>query len=457
MQIKAEQGIGVKSYFRYYERRFRRDNEEMRQRRRIGVARAPCVPPAYPASSEATPEAADPMTDTDYTLCTTPDVIAGAVAAITRADTVAFDTEFHSERTYVPRLMLLQVATADGIWLVDPLAGVDLGPLYEALTAPGRLVVGHALKNDLRIVWLLTGRTPPSAWDTQTAAAFLGFGLQIGLAALLHSALGVHQPKGDQMADWSQRPLPDRMLGYAAGDVRNLLELYRRQRAELTRRNRLAWVQEECAELTDPARYVRDPDSAFQKLKGGRRIDAREAGVLRALADERDALAQEQDMVPHFLIPDDVVHLLARAAPRARKDLDGDRRLQHRAVHRHADRWLAAIVRGLAAPHHGEPRNPPPPPELEAVAALVMLGVQDLAQRLEIAPQLLSKRDLLVHALRDGPHSREALADAAQLRGWRREVLGATLWDLVAGRLHAVCRPGGPAGVRVAFEGEAAA
>ena len=272
-------------------------------------------------------------------------------------------------------------------------------------------------------------------------------------STLLHSALGVHQPKGDQMADWSQRPLPDRMLGYSAGDVRNLFELYDRQRAELTRRERLAWVEEECADLTDPSRYVRDPDNAFLKLQGGRRLDAREAGVLRALAEEREALAQEQDMVPHFLIPDEVVHLLARHAPRARKDLDGDRRMQHRAVHRHADRWLAAILRGLTTPHHREPGRAPPPPELEAVAALVMLGVQDLAQRLDIAPQLLSKRDILVNALRDGPRSREALADAAQLRGWRRDVLGNTLWDLVDGRLHAVCRPGGPAGVRVAFEG----
>ncbi|MSP90700.1 MAG: ribonuclease D [Myxococcales bacterium] len=396
------------------------------------------------------------MTETDYTLCNTPAAVAAAVAAIEGADTVAFDTEFHSERTYVPRLMLLQVATAAGIWLVDPIAGIDLGPLYAALTGPGRRVVGHALKNDLRIVWMLTGRTPPRAWDTQTAAAFLGHGLQIGLSTLLHSVLGVHQPKGDQMADWSQRPLPDRMLGYAAGDVRNLLELYRLQRAELMRRDRLAWVEEECAELTEPTRYVRDPDNAFLKLQGGRRLDAREAGVLRALAEEREALAQEQDLVPHFLIPDEVVHLLARHAPRARKDLDGDRRMQHRAVHRHADRWLAAIARGLAAPHHREPGRSPPPPELEAVAALVMLGVQDLAYRLDIAPQLLSKRDILVQALREAPRTRDALADAAQLRGWRRDVLGATLWDLVDGRLHAVCRPGGPAGVRVAFESPAA-
>ena len=141
------------------------------------------------------------------------------VDALNRADLVGFDTEFHSERTYVPRLMLLQFATHDGIWLVDPLAEIDLKPLVQALRRPDLTVIGHALRNDLRILWLQFNLLPQRVFDTQIAAAFLGHGLQIGLAGLLQTALGVHQPKGDQMADWSKRPLPERMAGYAAGDL----------------------------------------------------------------------------------------------------------------------------------------------------------------------------------------------------------------------------------------------
>lgn len=366
---------------------------------------------------------------------------------------VAFDTEFHSERTYVPRLMLVQVATREGVYLVDPLA-LDARPLFEALAQPGKVVVGHALKNDLRIAWLQFGVTFEQVFDTQIAAAFLGHGLQIGLGTLLQSALRVHQPKGEQMSDWSQRPLPERMLGYAVGDVAHLLKLYDLLHAELHHLGRVEWVREECQELTDPARYARDPEAAWRKVAGGRRMDPKEAGVLHALAAEREVIAMEEDVVPHFLVPDDVLLLLTRVQPRSRRDLDGDRRMQQRAVQRYAQRWIDAVHRGLRTPIQRPAGRPPPGAELEAVASLMMLLVGDIAARSSLAPQLLIKRDTLLHALRESPTKPEELAEAAELRGWRAEILVEPLWDLLVGRTRVRCQPGGPGGVRVAFDGQ---
>lgn len=362
------------------------------------------------------------------------------VSALSGADLVGFDTEFHSERTYVPRLMLLQLATRDGLWLVDPLADMDLRPLVEALQRPNLTVIGHALRNDLRILWLQFNLLPARVFDTQVAAAFLGHGLQIGLSGLLQSLLGVHQPKGDQMADWSKRPLPERMVGYAAGDVAHLLPLHTLLTDELTRLGRAEWVAQECAILTDPAPYIRDPDAAFQRVAGGRRMDAREAGVVRALAVEREQIAQEEDIVPHFLLPDEMLHTLARVAPVRRSDLENDRRLNHRTVHRHAQRWLDAVSRGLAEPHHRPAGRTPPGWELEAVAALMMLLVNDIAVKQNLAPQLLVKRETLLNAVREPLATPEALAQALDLTGWRAELLIEPMWTLLDGQLAVRCQ-----------------
>lgn len=394
------------------------------------------------------PHSAPPHTQP---LIATPPQLDHLIAALGRTDLVAFDTEFHSERTYIPKLMLLQFATDQGLWLVDPLARLDLQPLMEALRRPGLTVVGHALRNDLRILWLQFGVLPAQVFDTQVAAAFLGHGLQIGLAGLLQSVLGVHQSKGDQMADWSRRPLPERMAGYAAGDVAHLLELHKRLQAELTRRGRAAWVAEECAVLTDGNVYVRDADAAFQRVAGGRRMDAREAGLLRALAVEREAIAQEEDLVPHFLLPDETLHILARLAPKHRQELEGDRRLTHRTVQRYADRWLQAVARGLSEPFQRPAGRPPPSWELEAVAALLMLLVNDIALKQNIAPQMLVKRDAVLNAVREPHATPEAWAEALELKGWRAELLVGPLWQLLNGDLAVRCKQNQVSGLRVEF------
>jgi ribonuclease D len=384
-------------------------------------------------------------------LVTTESEVAQVCQALQQSPRAAFDTEFHSERTYAPRLMLVQVATDNDLWVIDPLAGPSLQPLFDALARPGLVVVGHALRNDLRIAWLTYRVVPSEVFDTQVAAAFLGHGLQVGLGTLLEAELGVHQPKGDQMADWSQRPLPERLHGYAAGDVRHLLELHDCLSRHLQERGRLDWVHEECAELSEPTRHARDPDSAFHRLAGSRRMDANEAGVLYALAEEREAIAQQEDMVPHFLLPDEVLQQLARHAPNHRRDLDADRRFQHRAVHRYAERWLAAIARGRRKPLHRPSGRPPPAPELDSVAALMMLLVQEVAQKHELAPALLVKRDMVLNALRSRPGDAEALALAAELHGWRKDLLAEPLWGLLDRRLRAQVVDDGKVGMRVVF------
>ena len=364
---------------------------------------------------------------------------------------VAVDTEFHGERSYIPHLMLVQIASEQAIYLVDPLAEIDLHPLFSCLARPELLVIGHALHNDLEIIYRRYDLVVSSIFDTQIAGAFLGYGLQIGLTALLRTLSRVKLAKGSQMSDWSRRPLPERQVQYAANDVRFLLAAHDKMSAALDRRGRVQWVDEECARLEDGQRYARDPKDAHRKVSGGRNLKPHEAGVLVELAAERDYIAAELDRVPHFVISDDILVALSRRAPRTVNDLAGDRRLRNRQVQRHAERLITAIDRGREKPWRRPKGRPPAGPGVEAVAAMVMLMVGQIATKESIAPPLLLKRKIIQGALQDGAGDRETLLDELGLYGWRRSLLGDTIWELVDGKRAAVCRRDRD-GMYVAFE-----
>ncbi len=380
------------------------------------------------------------------------EALGALIADLDGLSRVAIDTEFHGERSYIPHLMLVQIASEQAIYLVDPLAEIDLQSLFSSLARPELLVIGHALHNDLEIVYRRHGLAVSSVFDTQVAGAFLGHGLQIGLTALVRTLLRVKLAKGSQMSDWSRRPLPDRQLQYAANDVRFLLALHDKMSAALERRGRTTWVSEECARLEDGQRYARDPMDAHRRVSGGRNLRPHEAGILVELAAERDYIAAELDKVPHFVFSDDILVALSRRAPKTIKDMSSDRRLRNRQVQRHADRLLSAIERGRGKPWKRPSGRPPAGAGVEAVAALIMLMVGQIATSESLAPALLLKRKIVQSALQDGDGDRESLLDALALHGWRRALLGDAIWELVDGERAAVCRRD-KGGLYVAFEG----
>jgi ribonuclease D len=355
------------------------------------------------------------------------------------AERVGIDTEFHGERSYIPRLMLVQVATEEHIYLVDPLANLDLLPVFELLAAPSPLVIGHALHNDLEIVYLRYGLRLKGVFDTQIGGAFLGHGLQAGLATLLRTILDVRLPKDGQMSDWSRRPLPSRQLNYAANDVRHLLEVHDHMSGELERLHRQPWVEQECALLGADGRYERDGETAFRKVSGARGLRHPQTGILVELAAERERIAAELDRIPHHMMSDDLLMALCRAAPKDREALNGDRRFRNRQLHRNADRLLAAIARGRQRKVARPLRRKTAGPGGETVSALVMLLVGRVAEQHNLAPQLLLRRKTVLSALAEDPTDRESMATALGLRGWRAELLANQIWELLNGRCSARC------------------
>lgn len=358
-----------------------------------------------------------------------PPALAELCDRLRRCDWVALDTEFIRERTYYPQLCLLQLATDDLVACVDPLAGLDLAPLFDRLYEPALTKVLHAAQQDLEILSRLRGMPPAPLFDTQIAATVLGHGEQIGYAALVEAVLGVGLDKSQVRTDWSRRPLSAEQLRYAADDVIYLGVIYRHQRAELEARGRLTWLAEDFAALADAARYRIDPEQSWRRIKGANKLRGRRLNVLRALAAWRERTAMATDRPRRWLLGDDVLLDLARLLPADAEALSRLRGLSDERRRRYGDTLLELIATASAEPPERWPALPAGKPlalPQEALVDALLAIVRLAAQEHEVSPgSLASRRDL--EQLVQGQ-------DAAVLHGWRRVLAGQRISEFLAGQ-----------------------
>ena len=375
-------------------------------------------------------------------LLTTSEALAAFADEIRAAGRVALDTEFVWERTYRPVLGVVQLATPSRCVIADAVAMGDLSPLFPVLKAPDIPVVLHGGGQDLEILALLMGTPVRGVVDTQVEAAFLGHGLQVGLGAILERMLKVRIRKDQTYTDWVRRPLKPEQLAYAKADVAHLLPLHDALRADLERRGRAAWVEEELRDLEDPRRWRPTPEEErYLGVKGWQRLDPREIAVLRALAAWRERTARRANIRPQFVANDAVLTTLA-ARPVAHVDeLRGVRGLTPGTVDRHGRAIVAAVQEALACPQEQWPQRPArvrrqAPPS--GLTALLRAAVQVVADRDELAPEVIaSSRDLEV-LVQVATGSRAEIPDdhePALLHGWRRRLVGDMLLAVARGEI----------------------
>ncbi|MGH9133945.1 MAG: ribonuclease D [Ilumatobacteraceae bacterium] len=337
----------------------------------------------------------------------------------------ALDTEFHRERTYFPRLALLQLAWPGELALVDPLA-VDVRALGR-LFASDSLAVLHAAQQDLDVLTHAVGGVPHRLFDTQVAGGFLGYGTP-SLVALLQGVVGVSPAKGDRLTDWLRRPLTADQRDYAAADVAYLLEAHDRLSDQLAGRGRAEWVAAACIELLARPVSGSDPDEAWTKLKDARSLRPRARAVARAVAAWRERRAMQTDIPVRHVLPDLAILGIAQRQPTSERDLAQargvDERFSHGAI---AKEILDAVRQGLAAePPEHRPGVDDIDRELRPAVTLVSAWVSQVARDEKIDASLLATRADLVALLRgDG--------DARLASGWRAELLGSGIRRLVAG------------------------
>jgi ribonuclease D len=280
-------------------------------------------------------------------LVNTAEALAILCERIVAAPRIALDTEFHTEKHFTPKLMVVQVAFDDAVAIVDPLALPDLRPLADALTQAK--VVGHALSSDLRILEDAFGTLPRGAYDTQVAAAFCGYGMSISLLDLVRDVAGVTLQKSQTVSDWSTRPFTPKQLDYLVDDVRYLFAIADRLDRNLSERGRLSWALEEMRTLVDPKTYRSDKRRLYLRVAGNARMNRRELGVLNELALLRETIARERNIPLKYVLPDDVLVGLVGLRPSTIEELSQLRRLDAGMRKHIGTRILAAVAAGRAA------------------------------------------------------------------------------------------------------------
>jgi ribonuclease D len=370
-------------------------------------------------------------------IITRPNELADAAGTLRRHGAFALDMEFERERSYWPKLQLVQVAVPDLVAAIDPLALEDLSPLYDLIADPAIEKITHAGRQDAEIFFLKTGKAPACIYDTQIAAALVGLGEQVGYAVLVQRLLGVRVVKHERVTDWGRRPLSEAQLEYALNDVRHLLQIRDALNADLRELGRETWFREETAFYSDPDLYRHDPDRLYMKVARWRSLDRRGLGVLRELVGWREEEAMRRDLPRQRVVPDDVLIELAGRRPKRAADLLPLRRLHPKEIERGGEAIVAAVGRGMALAEAELPHPPKPPredPDASLAADLLAVLLRMRAREIRIAPSYLgTQKDVLelVNWLadkREGPPPR-------LIEGWRREVVGNDLAEIYEGRV----------------------
>jgi ribonuclease D len=360
------------------------------------------------------------------------EALVGRLAAEPR---YALDTEFHRERTYFPKLALLQLASPSELALVDPLA-VDLGPLVE-LFHGGGLAVLHAAQQDLDVLHHSCRAIPARLYDTQLAAGFLGYGTP-SLVSLLNGELRVNVAKGDRLTDWLHRPLTAEQRSYAASDVAHLLRLHDvldRQLADMGRRD---WASDACEELRLRPPSGTKPEDAWLRLKDARVLKPRGRGVAQAVAAWRERRAMGVDQPVRQILPDLAVLGIAQRIPTTPADLGRCRGVDERHTRGVVARDLLDAVQAGAANevHLDAPDGDDLDRHLRPAVTLVSAWVSDLARRQRIDTTLLATRSDLISLIRGDRDARLSV-------GWRADLLGTGVRRLMDGHAALTFEPDG--------------
>ncbi len=367
-----------------------------------------------------------PPPELAYRWVTTDRDLDEVIDQLIQAERYALDTEFHREKTYFPKLALLQVAVDSDLLLIDPLR-VDVGVLARAFDSES-LAVLHAAQQDLDVLTHAVGAVPRRLWDTQLGAGFLGYGTP-SLMSLLQGELSVSPAKGDRLTDWLRRPLTEAQCQYAASDVAYLLEVLDRIKAQLGELGRTEWADQACLDLLAKPISGSRPEEAWLRLKDVRTLRPAARAVAQSVAAWRERRAMASDIPIRHVLADLAVLGIAQRQPTSMDELRQARGVDERSIRGgFAEEILAAVKEGAS-------RTPPDLPagtedvdkELRPAITLISAWVSQLARTERIDSVLLATRSDLVAFLRGDP--------TARLRtGWRAELLGDAISALMDGR-----------------------
>ena len=376
-----------------------------------------------------------------HDLITKTDDLAALCERLAKSDFVTVDTEFMRENTYWPELCLVQIANEEEAAAIDPLAdGIDLTPLWDLMCDnEDVLKVFHAGGQDVEIVYNFTGKTPHPIFDTQIAMMAVSQSEQIGYANLVEAWLGITVDKGARFTDWGRRPLTDRQIEYAIGDVTHLSKIFPKLLKKLIKTGRGAWLDAEMEKLADPANYRNDAGDAWRRIRQAGRNPA-VLGRLKALAGWREGEAQHKNIPRGRIMRDETLADIASHPPKQQGDLVKVRGLSNAWKDNDIGKRLMKVLeKAEPLPADEMPDKPkrgaPLGKEGALVADLLKLLLKIRTREIDVAARLLTRSDEM-----------EALAAGVRklpvLQGWRYEVFGRDALELVEGKLAFAVKDG---------------
>ncbi|KWV61138.1 ribonuclease D [Bradyrhizobium macuxiense] len=365
-------------------------------------------------------------------LITTTSELAAVCDRLAKHKVITVDTEFLRETTYYPLLCVVQMASAEEAVVIDALApGIDLKPFFDLMSNEAVLKVFHAARQDIEIVWHLSGTIPHPIFDTQVAAMVLGYGDSIAYDQLVDRVTGHRPDKTHRFTDWSRRPLTSEQVTYAVSDVTHLREVFAVLDADLKKRGRSDWVSEEMEILTSPKTYDFHPERAWERLKTRVR-KPRELAVLIEVAAWREQEAQSRDVPRSRVLKDDAVGDIATHAPTSIEKLANLRSLP-KGFER--SKWgadiIAAVQRGLARDQASLPKLEKPRNNANGAATVELLKVllRMTSERHGVASKVIATVDDLEQIAASDQ------AEVGALHGWRRELFGEAALKLKHGQV----------------------
>lgn len=351
---------------------------------------------------------------------------------------LALDTEFVGEDTFIPRLELIQVATATTAAVIDfpaVQASGSLDAFWELICDAKIEKIVHAGRQDLDLFATHAGQIPKPFFDTQIAAAMVGYGAQVAYANLVQRLHGTKLAKAHTFTNWSARPLSVDQIAYALADVEFLLSIHTHLQDRLSSLGRLEWVSEEFARLeTAVGEKSREPQERYQRIRGWDTLKPKGAAVLRELAAWREAEARRRNVPRGRVMRDEVLLQLARHPPKSVNEFRSLRGVHSSEVDRHGEQLLATITSALALPPSAWPEVPrerKPDPESTGIVELLQAVLKACAAEEGIAPTMLATSADL-QTLVEAKQNRTAL-DVPILRGWRRQLAGELLLEVLDG------------------------
>lgn len=345
------------------------------------------------------------------------------------APLLILDTEFIREKTYRAKLCLIQIATDDIVACVDPIALSELSPLMDIINDESKLKVLHAARQDYEIFYDLNKQLPQPLFDSQLAASLLGYGEQVGYASLVEKVTRVQLDKAHTRTDWSKRPLSEAQIRYASDDVFYLRQLYPILKQQLSEQGRENWLDEEFAALCKPELFVTQPENAWNKVKGINRLRPRQLAAAMNLSEWREEMAIKKDLPRRWILADDILLAAAQLLPKNISQLESIVNIKKTIIDNSGKIILSCVKKALELDQNDLPSTAKPKrltADQEIMADLLMTQIKLVAKEQSISPANIANRKMIEKVI-------SGETDIALLTGWRYQLAGKKIQDLLSG------------------------